>query len=248
MTLEPLNSSTPSLNTLENPILKKKRSKRPRFDDSSSPSDEEYLALCLIMLARGDSTATTTAKNTTQTTATAAVYKCAVCDKEFSSYQALGGHKASHRKPATTTLPDAIATNTATSYPSTTGKSHVCSICNKSFPTGQALGGHKRCHYEGSLNFNSSKLSSVVANGNSAVMSKINSAAVKSAADDKINSAAANSATSTVTHSRVMDFDLNMPAVPDNLTVDFDGVIDHVSFDQEVESPHPSKKSRPFTL
>ncbi|XP_057538647.1 zinc finger protein ZAT10-like [Amaranthus tricolor] len=233
MTLQPLNSSTPSLNTLENPILKKKRSKRPRFDDSSSPSDEEYLALCLIMLARGDSSA----KSTTTTTATTAVYKCAVCDKEFSSYQALGGHKASHRKPATTTdgLPDGIATITATSSPSTTGKSHVCSICNKSFPTGQALGGHKRCHYEGSLNFNSSKLSSVVANGNSAVTSKI-------------NSAAANSATSTVTHSRVMDFDLNMPAVPDNLTVDFDGVVDHVSFDQEVESPHPSKKSRPFTL
>ena len=150
-------------------------------------------------------------------------YKCAVCDKQFSSYQALGGHKASHRKPATTI--EGLS-DTTSGMPDFGGKSHVCSICNKSFPSGQALGGHKRCHYEGGVNINNNK--------------KINSAAVNSNVSDGVTD------TSTVTHSRMVDFDLNLPALPDNLTIEFDGVIDHISFDQEVESPHPSKKPRPF--
>lgn len=41
------------------PCMKKKRTKRPRVE--TPPSEEEYLALCLIMLARGTTdTATTT--------------------------------------------------------------------------------------------------------------------------------------------------------------------------------------------
>ncbi|KAL2930283.1 Zinc finger protein ZAT10 [Bienertia sinuspersici] len=200
-------------------MTKKKRSKRPR-----SCSEEEYLALCLVMLARGGNPSVE-AEPTTAASAAAATYKCGVCDKEFASYQALGGHKASHRKP---TLVDnsTAATTTATSSSSTStsgGKSHVCSICNKSFASGQALGGHKRCHYEGSIN---------------------TTTAATSAASD------GGAATSTVTHSR-LDIDLNLPptALPDCLTVDFEGVItNQTPFDQEVESPHPSKKPRPFSL
>ncbi|CAN1324038.1 Zinc finger protein AZF2 [Linum perenne] len=69
-------------------------------------------------------------------------YKCLVCAKSFPSYQALGGHKASHRKSP------AAATTTITAS-AASGKAHECSVCHKSFPSGQALGGHKRCHYDG---------------------------------------------------------------------------------------------------
>ncbi|KAF3486858.1 hypothetical protein F2Q69_00054083 [Brassica cretica] len=78
-------------------------------------------------------------------------YKCSVCDKAFSSYQALGGHKASHRKNVSQTHSaggDDQSTSSATTASDVTtgsGKSHVC----------QALGGHKRCHYEGNSVSNS---------------------------------------------------------------------------------------------
>ncbi|KAE8672814.1 Zinc finger protein ZAT10 [Hibiscus syriacus] len=81
-------------------------------------------------------------------------YTCSVCDKGFPSYQALGGHKASHRKP----FSDGAAANNQSITSTTTtsgggdGREHKCSVCHKTFPTGQALGGHKRCHYEGGHN------------------------------------------------------------------------------------------------
>ncbi|KAG6523042.1 zinc finger protein AZF2-like [Zingiber officinale] len=59
-----------------------------------------------------------------------ASYVCSQCGKVFSSYQALGGHKASHHK-----------------FPAE-NKPHACSFCSKSFATGPALGGHMRAHYE----------------------------------------------------------------------------------------------------
>ncbi|EOA14358.1 hypothetical protein CARUB_v10027543mg [Capsella rubella] len=123
----------------------KKRSKR--FSRSGHHlqdhglTEEEYLAFCLMLLARdrGDLDSVTAAKKQ-------GYYKCGVCDKKFSSYQALGGHKASHRNlNGGGDNEKAVAVSPAV-------KSHVCSICLKSFATGQALGGHKRCHYEGNGN------------------------------------------------------------------------------------------------
>lgn len=112
----------------------KKRSKRSRSDHHHNHrlTEEEYLAFCLMLLARdgGDLDSMTAKKN-----------KCGVCYKTFSSYQALGGHKASHRVLYGGGDNDKSTLSTAV-------KSHVCSVCGKSFATGQALGGHKRCHYD----------------------------------------------------------------------------------------------------
>lgn len=183
MALEALNSPTTatpfSFEDVENnhsrfhePWIKRKRSKRPRLDDDT-PSEEEYLALCLIMLARGGAAASSSSSQppppqpqSQPPPALKLSYKCSVCNKAFPSYQALGGHKASHRKSA---APDAAAdnpsTSTATASTTTTtaaggGRTHECSICHKTFPTGQALGGHKRCHYDGGSGINSGVTSS----------------------------------------------------------------------------------------
>ncbi|XP_043712735.1 zinc finger protein ZAT10-like [Telopea speciosissima] len=254
MAMEALNSprtATPSfhyddmdLHCLE-PWAKRKRSKRPRLDINPS-SEEEYLALCLVMLARGGSTGTDSVPSTAddklhlrnpssssspppplqlQEPPTLKLnYKCTVCNKAFPSYQALGGHKASHRKHTGTEdhASSSSATTTSTTAPAKPNpgsvggsKTHECSICHKTFPTGQALGGHKRCHYDG---------------GNSAVTSSSDGPAASSQSH--------------------RDFDLNLPALPEPLPLfsAFGGRKFQNSVDDEVESPLPEKKPRLFVL
>lgn len=263
MALEAINSPTaasapfqfmeePLSSRFLEPLNKRKRSKRPHHP----PSEDEYLALCLIMLARSGAApkpnhhaspaplpppppppAPTKPEEAAATaTATAAPannlsYKCAVCGKGFPSYQALGGHKASHRKSAAAAAAAAAAASSAgADEPSTSatnsgggaaaaslsggGRSHECSICHKSFPTGQALGGHKRCHYDGGA--------SGSANSGVTTSEGVGSAAPPALGYD----------------SGRRNFDLNVPALPEFPT----GFI--VSGDEEVESPHPSKKPR----
>jgi hypothetical protein len=125
---------------------------------------DDYVSLCLMALAAaegGGQAGLTTqyALNTAAWTATAQEselrFRCSVCGKAFASHQALGGHKASHRKP---TLVQAHASSSAggaasssvtmTSAVGSSGQGrHRCTVCHRSFATGQALGGHKRCHY-----------------------------------------------------------------------------------------------------
>ncbi|KAK4779352.1 hypothetical protein SAY86_006880 [Trapa natans] len=262
MTLEALNSPTATATakpfpfmddgaTISNlhikvPLTKRKRSRRPH----QPPTEEEYLALCLVMLARsgcqdGDGAGAGSGPSATSSTlrpkqqnlhqqaavnggpnsngSSVLVYKCSVCDKAFSSYQALGGHKASHRKLAgagTDELSTSTAATTTTSAANAapiSARVHECSICHKTFPTGQALGGHKRCHYEGGT--------TATATANSGL------AAAATTASVSVGS----------THTAALsqrDFDLNIPASPE-FSPKF-----VVSGDEEVESPHPLKKSR----
>lgn len=243
MALEALNSPTTAtapfhfedaanLNYLE-PWAKRKRSKRSRLD--SSPSEEEYLALCLIMLARGGAdqrqklTPTRAPLDHTAPTTSGASklsYKCSVCDKAFPSYQALGGHKASHRKGNSgedhSTSSTTTTTTSSAGVSNASGKAHECSICHKSFPTGQALGGHKRCHYEGGSSANANA-SATTAAANSALTT---------------TSEGVGSTSHTAFSQSHRDFDLNIPALPE-FSRDF-----FVSGDDEVESPLPFKKIR----
>ncbi|GKU94881.1 hypothetical protein SLEP1_g8308 [Rubroshorea leprosula] len=158
MALEALNSPSSAPPLLQHDDIdpndlelwgKRKRTKRPRTENP--PTEEEYLALCLLMLAQG-------------TTSTEAIkkpppivelgFRCSLCDKSFPSYQALGGHKASHRKLIGT---DELQRTNVSTTPSDgasvnpSSKTHTCSICHRMFSSGQALGGHKRCHYDGSV-------------------------------------------------------------------------------------------------
>ncbi|GMI74597.1 salt tolerance zinc finger [Hibiscus trionum] len=203
-----------------------KRSKRQR-DDESSPSpppltaEEEYLALCLIMLAHGNTTSDVHSSEAgASPSALKLSYKCSVCHKAFPSYQALGGHKASHRKPST----DGAAANnrSATSGGRDTagnGRAHKCSICHKAFPTGQALGGHKRRHYEGGNNNNSSNKSGSVSLSGVTV---------------------SDGGALSQTHRVDFGFDLNLPALPEFSVENRE----ERCTEQEFESPLPIKKPR----
>ncbi|XP_010538141.1 PREDICTED: zinc finger protein ZAT10-like [Tarenaya hassleriana] len=150
--------------------VKRKRSKRNRSDNRLT--EEEYLAVCLMLLARdGDRKRQSPPPVFAFAAPEKLIYKCSVCDKAFSSYQALGGHKASHRKNALPTTGDDQSTSTSTTTTSNAnanagaGRAHVCSVCNKSFPSGQALGGHKRCHYDGNSNNNNNSSSVSTSDG-----------------------------------------------------------------------------------
>ncbi|KAL0652104.1 hypothetical protein Bca4012_094795 [Brassica carinata] len=118
MALDTLNSPTSTTTTAPPPFLteaenldswtKRKRTKRHRIiDQSDTSSEEEYLAFCLLMLACGSfdgdghhSLPIPIPPSPPPTDHYHREYKCSVCGKSFPSYQALGGHKTSHRKPS----------------------------------------------------------------------------------------------------------------------------------------------------
>ncbi|KAI4365869.1 hypothetical protein MLD38_021815 [Melastoma candidum] len=86
-------------------------------------------------------------------------FECTTCNKVFHSYQALGGHKASHSKikdwsDGNITWDTEISRSTNAQKTiekmanGNSGNKHVCSVCLKGFPSGQALGGHKRSHMQ----------------------------------------------------------------------------------------------------
>ncbi|KAK1267828.1 Zinc finger protein ZAT8 [Acorus gramineus] len=62
------------------------------------------------------------------------LFRCFECDKDFNSFQALGGHRASHNNGRRKCEPGRQST-------------HRCCKCGKCFPSGTALGGHMRAHY-----------------------------------------------------------------------------------------------------
>ncbi|XP_047326658.1 zinc finger protein ZAT3 [Impatiens glandulifera] len=85
-------------------------------------------------------------------------FECSCCRKVFTSHQALGGHRASHRnvKGCSAITSTSKNFNDAVLMELTSGggegylhsQNHKCGICSRVFSSGQALGGHKRCHWE----------------------------------------------------------------------------------------------------
>ncbi|KAG6597019.1 Zinc finger protein ZAT2, partial [Cucurbita argyrosperma subsp. argyrosperma] len=112
----------------------------------------------------------------TKAAAPKGMFECKACKKVFNSHQALGGHRASHKKvkgcfaarldhmeldPRENddvfedsffpTKPNnnsyELGSSTMASSSKRKTKVHECSICHRIFSSGQALGGHKRCHW-----------------------------------------------------------------------------------------------------
>ncbi|XP_027362992.1 zinc finger protein ZAT1-like [Abrus precatorius] len=72
-------------------------------------------------------------------------FKCSTCNRKFSSFQALGGHRASHKKPKLEGK-ELKEQDKALLSLWNKPKTHECSICGLEFALGQALGGHMRKH------------------------------------------------------------------------------------------------------
>lgn len=87
-------------------------------------------------------------------------YKCETCEKVFRSYQALGGHRASHKKIKLNNCENKNKNNNNNDDEAeqlevqhvvvVEKKIHECPVCFRVFASGQALGGHKRTHVIGS--------------------------------------------------------------------------------------------------
>ena len=160
-----------------------------------STEEEEDMANCLILLAQGQSRDSpkqaeeedhggvykinsrrfleTAAAATGTGKAGYCVYECKTCSRTFPSFQALGGHRASHKKPKAMAAEEKTKqfllssddeeaqfikknheiSSLSLQLSSTRGlcgnsrsKVHECSVCGAEFTSGQALGGHMRRH------------------------------------------------------------------------------------------------------
>ncbi|CAL1399157.1 unnamed protein product [Linum trigynum] len=96
------------------------------------------MAKCLVYLSHGLNTV-----NSTSNPSPAAAFECKTCNRKFPSFQALGGHRASHRRPRNLL---GLGRNAEFKLASTKPKMYECSICGVEFALGQALGGHMRRH------------------------------------------------------------------------------------------------------
>ncbi|XP_022856345.1 zinc finger protein ZAT5-like [Olea europaea var. sylvestris] len=159
-------------------------------------SEDEETAKCLILLAQGhrsppkykidhdhdqDQDYKFNSKRYIETSSTSGnkagifVYECKTCSRTFPSFQALGGHRASHKKPKNNAkraffysdseddfsftlhdngtkmspLPSLQPVNKKKNSSFHSFKVHECSYCGAEFTSGQALGGHMRRHRGG---------------------------------------------------------------------------------------------------
>ncbi|XP_027342577.1 zinc finger protein ZAT5 [Abrus precatorius] len=146
--------------------------------------EEEDMANCLILLAQGrggdDSdhkhhqqqlehvhgVDVKTNSNMGSTKINFYVYECKTCNRTFPSFQALGGHRASHKKPKViegnrksliacdfeeakqshVRISLQLGCGNSNNRGGNKSKIHECSICGSEFTSGQALGGHMRRH------------------------------------------------------------------------------------------------------
>ncbi|XP_073128413.1 zinc finger protein ZAT5 [Henckelia pumila] len=143
--------------------------------EESTTTGVEDTARCLILLAQGHFS-----QNTNATTATqgqqakgAGLYTCKTCNRAFRSFQALGGHRASHKKPknerkltlslheddfrspslssSKKRMPSNYLSLQLNNFPTAapSPRIHTCVHCGTEFASGQALGGHMRRHRAG---------------------------------------------------------------------------------------------------
>ncbi|KAL5217166.1 hypothetical protein ABZP36_017850 [Zizania latifolia] len=117
-----------------------KRSRQQAEEEAISLFDSSDMARILLLFAAGQHHHSHGGGATASPDMSAPerVFECKTCSRQFPSFQALGGHRASHKKPR-------LADGDPATEPAKP-KVHGCSICGLEFTVGQALGGHMRRH------------------------------------------------------------------------------------------------------
>ncbi|KAK1285130.1 Zinc finger protein ZAT5 [Acorus calamus] len=111
--------------------------KRVRADHHHQEVDQSVnMAKVLMLLARGGGGVPAAAA-----VEEGRVFECKTCNRQFTSFQALGGHRASHKK---TRLDGGGGAAKGAAVEK--ARVHECSVCGLEFAIGQALGGHMRRH------------------------------------------------------------------------------------------------------
>ncbi|XP_024984529.1 zinc finger protein ZAT5-like [Cynara cardunculus var. scolymus] len=122
--------------------------------------DDEDMANCLILLAQGQANNSPSSPPPNKATEVAGawaevqvartsgfyVYECKTCNRGFSSFQALGGHRASHKKPPKPTVEDKIRPNIVKQDVGVHHTTLSLQIGSDHQTYCQALGGHMRRH------------------------------------------------------------------------------------------------------
>ncbi|CAH8392094.1 unnamed protein product [Eruca vesicaria subsp. sativa] len=149
----------------------------PPHSSASDTTADEDVAFCLMMLSRDKwkkkkKKKTSSHKEEAEEIDTESYNKsskkerftCETCGKVLKSYQALGGHRASHKKSRVSNKTEQQSETETTEYDNVAvvvapeKRIHECSICLRVFASGQALGGHKRSHGIGNLSVNHHQL------------------------------------------------------------------------------------------
>ncbi|EEF29375.1 zinc finger protein ZAT11 [Ricinus communis] len=123
--------------------------KRVRQDAEFDSLD---MAKCLMLLSHNLVENSKPTNSFIRTSSNDNMFECKTCNKKFSSFQALGGHRASHKRPRLFMGPAADSKSASSddqavhSSGTKKPKMHECSICGVEFALGQALGGHMRRH------------------------------------------------------------------------------------------------------
>lgn len=114
-------------------------------------------AACLLLsLSSGSDAESTPKKNTRKRRLRPSdgEFECKTCNRRFSSFQALGGHRTGHKRAKIVNIKDILDRSDlydehhGLQKPTTAQKNHLhqCTICGEGFSMGQALGGHMRRH------------------------------------------------------------------------------------------------------
>ncbi|MED6209969.1 hypothetical protein PIB30_059719 [Stylosanthes scabra] len=115
----------------------------------SSVVESIDLAKCLMLLPllqESSNKASSMHHRNSNNNGSSVEFECKTCNRKFSSFQALGGHRASHKRQKLEDGEEELKQQAKSLSLWNNPKMHECSICGLKFSLGQALGGHMRKH------------------------------------------------------------------------------------------------------